>query len=228
MIDPKTHTSPLKTTITRPPAKQPGSHTATPTVTPKQPVSDPVYAQGVTAMQSETAEEMSGGLPTAVDTGGEVAGAAGDAASSTARAIDAGADAVDAGADSLGGLARGAGRVLGPVAVAADVVVGGLGVREAWNDESLTDEQRDQAVGEATLGATGAIAGGAGGAWAGAVAGAALGSAVPVVGTLVGGLVGAAIGGFAGGRAGEAAGSAVGETRVGRGVGGFINDLFGK
>lgn len=194
------------------------------------PTSNALYAQGVTRMQSESADEMSGGLPTVLGTGGEAAGAAGDAASRGARAMASAAESASAGADLADSLkfARGAGRALGPVAVAADVAAGGLSIRDAWKDNTLTERQRDEKVGQATLGTTGAIAGGAGGAWAGAALGATLGSVVPGFGTVLGGVLGAAVGGILGGRGGEAVGEAVGGTRLGRGIGSLVNNAFGK
>lgn len=223
-----------------------------PALGPGAPVANPVYAQGVTGLQSETANDMTGGFESAVDAGGTLTGAAGDGlgaaqrgataaaggaadaahaaggAADAANAASSGAAAAGGAADGARGLARGAGRLLGPAAVGIDVISGGLKIREAWNDPNLTDSQRDQKVGEATTGTAGSIAGGAGGAWAGAAAGAAIGSAVPVVGTVIGGIAGAVLGGFLGGKAGEKAGEAVGGTGAGRGIGGFINNLFGK
>lgn len=233
------------------------------------PVSNPMYAQGVTGMQSETAEDMTGGVPSYLDAGGTIAGTTGDGlsaatrgatstASGVADAASAGANAAggvadaahaaggaadaahaaggvaDAAqaaggaADGLKGIAKGAGRALGPVAIGIDLVGGGLKIRDAWKDKSLTDDQRDKKVGEATVGTAGSIAGGAGGAWAGAAAGAAIGSVIPGPGTVIGGVVGAVLGGVLGGKAGEKAGEAVGGTGAGKGIGGFINNLFGK
>lgn len=217
------------------------------------PVTNPVMAQGVTGLQSETAEEMTGGFPAVLDAGTTVTGAAGDGISAAGRGATAaaggaadgarGAAAVAGGAvdgaqgaaaaaggaaDGLQGVARGAGRFLGPAAIGLDVIGGGLKIREAWNDKSLTEGQRDQKVGEATVGTAGSIAGGAGGAWAGAAAGAAIGSVVPVVGTAIGGIAGAVLGGFLGGTLGGKAGEAAGGTGAGKGIGGFINNLFGK
>lgn len=216
------------------------------------PVSNPMYAQGVTGMQSETAEDMTGGVPTYVEAGGTLAGTAGDGLSAATRgatataggaadaahaaggAADAAhaaggvADAAQGATSGLQGVAKGAGRALGPVAIGVDVVSGGLKVRDAWKDPNLTDSQRDQKVGEATVGTAGSIAGGAGGAWAGAAAGAALGSVIPGPGTVIGGVVGAVLGGVLGGKAGEKAGEAAGGTGAGKGIGGFINNLFGK
>ena len=220
------------------------------------PVPNPMFAQGVTAMQSETAEDMTGGMPSLLDTGGMVAGTTGDglsaatrgttsvangaadaasatrsganAAGGAADAASAGAQAAGGAADGARGLAKGAGRALGPVAIGIDLVGGGLKVRDAWNDTSLTEGQRDKKVGEATVGTAGSIAGGAGGAWAGAAAGAAIGSVIPGPGTVIGGVVGAVLGGVLGGKAGEKAGEAAGGTGAGKGIGGLINNLFGK
>ncbi len=222
------------------------------------PFSNPMYAQGVTGMQSETAEDMTGGVPSYLDIGGTLAGTTGDglsavtsgaqaaggvadaahaaggaadaahAAGGVADAATAGAQAAGGAADGLRGVAKGAGRVLGPVAVGIDLVGGGLKIRDAWKDKSLTDDQRDKKVGEATAGTAGSIAGGAGGAWAGAAAGAAIGSVIPGPGTVIGGVVGAVLGGVLGGKAGEKAGEAAGGTGAGKGIGGFINNLFGK
>lgn len=213
------------------------------------PLASPAYAQGVTGLQSESANEMTGGLETAVEHGGTLTSAAGDGFASTQRgaaaAAGGAADAASGAANAAGGAAdgarsaasaaggaadaaRGAGRFLGPAAIGIDLVSGGLKIRDAWKDPNLTDSQRDQKVGEATVGTAGSIAGGAGGAWAGAAAGAAIGSVVPVVGTVIGGIAGAVLGGFLGGKAGEKAGEAVGGTGAGKGIGGFINNLFGK
>lgn len=217
------------------------------------PVSNPMLAQGVTGMQSESADDMTGGVPGVLEAGGTIAGTTGDglsaatrgttavaggasdaasagarAAAGTADAATSAAQAASGGADAVQGFAKGAGRALGPVAVGIDLIGGGLKIRDAWNDKSLTDDQRDKKVGEATVGTAGSIAGGAGGAWAGAAAGAAIGSAVPVVGTVIGGIAGAVLGGFLGGKAGEKAGEAAGGTGAGKGIGGFINNLFGK
>ena len=227
---------------------------------PDQWVSDPFAAQGVTGMQSETADEMTGGFGGFVDKGGTLAGVTGDGFSNLPRTVSGaarggahgasgaargasgaahgasgaahGASGAARGASGAGhavsGFAHGAGRVLGPAAVGLDLVGGGLSIHDALTDKTLTDDQRNEKVGEATVGTAGSIAGGAGGAWAGAAAGAALGSVVPVVGTVVGGIAGAVIGGFLGGSAGSKAGEAAGGTGAGKGVGGFVSRLFGK
>jgi phage tail tape-measure protein len=92
-----------------------------------------------------------------------------------------------------------AGRVLRPVAVAADAVQLGLAFHQDGNK-----------IGRNTGRTAAGIAGGWGGALVGAesggVAGAAIGSVVPVVGTAVGGAVGAIVGGIAGGVGGDWAG----------------------
>lgn len=177
--------------------------------------------RGGTQLQADAANEMSGGF---VERGGDLAGGLGDGANAARRGAATAATA----ADSVRGFAQGAGRVLGPAAIGLDIVGGGLKVNEAWRDQSLTDRQRDQKVGEAAIGTAGSVAGGAGGAWAGALAGAAIGSAFPVVGTVIGGIAGAVLGGFLGGKAGEKAGEAVGRTSFGRAVGDTINDLAGR
>lgn len=185
------------------------------------PLADPVSAQGVTRLQADSANDMTGGLQPVVETTGDLAGGVGDGASRAARRAASAAE-------SVSGVARGAGRLLGPAAVGLDLVAGGMKVNEAWNDRSLTDAQRDKKVGEATVGTAGSVLGGAGGAAAGAAAGAAIGSVIPGLGTVIGGIAGAVIGGFLGGKAGEKAGEAVGRTGVGRAVGDFVNDLAGR
>ncbi|WP_309087211.1 phage tail tape measure protein [Domibacillus sp.] len=86
----------------------------------------------------------------------------------------------------LGGLAKGAGRLLLPV---------GLGLSAYEIFTSSAGQERNQAIGGAV--------GGLGGAWGGAAAGAAIGSVVPVIGTGIGGLVGGAAGYFGGDKLGR-------------------------
>ncbi|WP_046180391.1 phage tail tape measure protein [Domibacillus tundrae] len=86
----------------------------------------------------------------------------------------------------LGGLAKGAGRLLLPAGIA-------LGAYDIFT--SSAGKERNQAIG-------GAI-GGIGGGMAGAAAGAAMGSIVPGIGTAIGGLVGGAAGYFGGDKLGS-------------------------
>lgn len=202
-------------------------------------VSNPVRARGLTGVQAQTAHEMLGGFPTALEAGGYLTSAVGSGLEavqhSALAAVGAAADAADSttvralagSADGVQGLARGAGRFLGPASLGLDLLGGGLKIREVWSDSRLTDSQRDRKVGEATVGTAGSIVGGGAGSIVGIAAGAAIGSVVPVLGTVIGGVAGAVVGGFLGGQVGTAAGARVGRTGAGQGIGGFINDLFG-
>ena len=88
------------------------------------------------------------------------------------------------------GLARGASKVLAPVAVGLD----------AWQ---LGSAYKKDGFGQEFRKTAGSVAGGWGGAAAGAAGGAAIGSVVPVVGTAAGAIVGGVIGGVAGSEFGD-------------------------
>ncbi|MBA3922565.1 MAG: hypothetical protein H0X31_13055 [Nostocaceae cyanobacterium] len=88
------------------------------------------------------------------------------------------------------GLARGASKVLAPVAAGLDT----LRLINAYQKDGLGQEFRKEA---------GSVAGSWGGAAAGAAGGAAIGSVVPVVGTAAGAIVGGIIGGVAGSEFGD-------------------------
>ena len=113
---------------------------------------------------------------------------------------------------------------LGAVAAAVIAVPRMIGeVREAKQDEALTQEERSQAKGGAIGDAVGSVAGAAAGALAGAKLGAAVGSIVPGIGTAIGGVLGAGIGALGGhfgmqhgGRSGRVLGEMIGGV-VGRG-----------
>ncbi len=88
------------------------------------------------------------------------------------------------------GVARGASKVLAPVAIGLD----------AWQ---LGSAYKKDGFGQEFRKTAGSVAGGWGGAAAGAAAGAAFGSVVPVVGTTAGAIVGGVIGGVAGSEFGD-------------------------
>jgi hypothetical protein len=88
------------------------------------------------------------------------------------------------------GVARGASKVLAPVAVGLDA----WQLKNAYQKDGFGSEFRKEA---------GRVAGGWGGAAAGAAGGAAIGSVVPVVGTAAGAIVGGVIGGVAGSEFGD-------------------------
>ena len=97
----------------------------------------------------------------------------------------------------LGGLGKGASRLLGPLAALLSIAEIGM----IATDDSLTRDEKTVGVSSA--------AGGGGGALAGAAAGAALGSVVPILGTAIGGLLGGALGYFGGSYLGGKAGEAI-------------------
>jgi hypothetical protein len=113
-------------------------------------------------------------------------------------------DAVADAARGAGMLSK-AGKVLGPVGIAASAALGIWGIKQTVDAEG--------GFGEESAKMTGNVAGGLGGGIAGAAAGAALGSVVPVIGTGVGAVVGGLVGGLGGGAIGEK-------------LGGFVHGLF--
>lgn len=108
----------------------------------------------------------------------------------------AAAKGVMSGAESIGAksIARGAGRLLGPV---ASVGLGAVDAVDIINNDEMTRQEKERGL----VG----VGGGMAGATAGAAAGAAMGSVVPVAGTLIGGVVGGGIGYYMGQKGSEAA-----------------------
>ena len=102
----------------------------------------------------------------------------------------------------IGGIAKGLGRILGPLSIALSA----YDIYSTATDETLTEDEKTIGISESV--------GGLGGSLAGAAAGAAIGSAVPVVGTAAGGILGGILGYFGG----DWLGGEVGEAIVGDGT----------
>lgn len=155
----------------------------------------------------DVASSGASGIDDALNAAGKAASGVDDALGAAGKAAGGVDDALSAAGKAAKGtsLLGKAGKALGIIGTAAEVISTGVDVGTAIKDKDYREAAQE------TGGGIGSLAGGAGGAAGGAALGATIGSIVPGLGTAIGGAIGGIIGGIGGGIGGDKLGEALGE-----------------